>query len=78
MLEEEQVKAKQQDFEASFLDKVSQKQMAQLERAKQRGSKYVIQDLAAHEQKKKQIKDENEELEQLLALKPRELKLQKW
>ena len=45
--------------------------LVELERAKKRGNKVVIEDVAAHDAAKEKIKERMNELEDLLASKPK-------
>ena len=55
----------------SFASKLTAQVLAELERAKKRGNKAVIEDVAAHDAAKEKIKERMNELEDLLASKPK-------
>ena len=55
----------------SFASKLTAQVLAELERAKKRGNKVVIEDVAAHDAAKEKIKERMNELEDLLASKPK-------
>ena len=55
----------------SFASKLTAQVLVELERAKKRGNKVVIEDVAAHDAAKEKIKERMNELEDLLASKPK-------